>query len=347
MTDRVADTPLELGTIRLRNRVLLAPMAGVSDLPLRELAWSFGAGCVAAEMVTDRPDLWHSRKSSLRREAVPGATPHVMQIAGHDPNTMAAAARRLVATGADVIDLNFGCPMKKVCRKLAGSALLADEPLVERLVRAVIEAVDVPVTVKMRTGPAPELRNAPQLARRLEAAGVAALTLHGRTRVCRFNGQAEYDTIAAVKAAVRIPVIANGDIDSVAKARTVLRATGADGIMIGRAALGAPWLPGLIARALAEPGGAHTVPDTQACLRVAERHLVRLHEFYGAEQGLRIARKHLSWYLEKLPVTLQSAFEAGIDLKERRAQFNRLTDPTAQLDWVAELETDFAGRIAA
>lgn len=340
-------TALPVAGLELRNRVLLAPMAGVSDLPLRELAWEFGAGCVAAEMVTDRPDLWHSRKSSLRREAVPGASPHVMQIAGHDPETMAAAAQRLVATGADIIDLNFGCPMKKVCRKLAGSALLADEPLVERLVRAVVAAVPVPVTVKMRTGPAPEQRNAPQLARRLEGAGIAALTLHGRTRACRFNGQAEYDTIAAVKAAVTIPVIANGDIDTIGKARHVLSATGADGIMIGRAALGAPWLPGAIARALADPEAPPLVADAQAQLHIAGRHLRRLHDFYGAEQGLRIARKHLIWYLEKLPVTPQSAQAAGIELKARRTQFNQLTDATAQLDWLDELSVDLCDRLAA
>lgn len=318
-------------------------MAGVSDLPLRELAWEFGAGCVAAEMVTDRPDLWDSRKSSQRRVAVAGATPHVMQIAGHDPVLMADAARRLQHHGADVIDLNFGCPMKKVCRKAAGSALLSDEPLVERLVRSVVDAVQVPVTVKMRTGPSPEQRNAPQLALRLQDAGIAALTLHGRTRACRFNGHAEYATIAAVKAAVSIPVVANGDIVSAGQARRVLAETGADAVMIGRAALGAPWLPGAVARALADADWVEPERSAPARLQVAVRHVARLHGFYGAEQGLRIARKHVGWYLEQLP----EPPAATLTLRDWRRDFNALDSAAAQLERLESLITTWYGSMAA
>ncbi|MCX7063677.1 MAG: tRNA dihydrouridine synthase DusB, partial [Proteobacteria bacterium] len=249
-----------IGTHRLRNPVVLAPMAGVTDVPFRELVWNLGAGLVVAEMTSVNPLLWHTRTSRLRRETVAGARPHVVQIAGADPQWIAAAARREAEAGAEIIDVNMGCPAKKVCNQAAGSALLRDEALVERILRAAVDAVPIPVTVKIRTGWSPEQRNGVAIARIAEAVGVASIAVHGRTRACRFVGAVEFDTVAAIKAAVRIPVFANGDIDSVEEARRVMSQTGVDGVLIGRAALGAPWLPGDIAntdrRRRDEAGGA-------------------------------------------------------------------------------------------
>ncbi len=270
-------------------------MAGITDLPFRRLAWRLGAGLVVSEMTSARPDLRATAESAQRMALDPEATPRVVQIAGADPAMLANAARAAVAHGAQVVDINMGCPAKKVCRQAAGSALLRDEALVARILGAVVAAVDVPVTLKMRTGWSPAERNAVRIARLAEDCGVAALALHGRTRACRFRGPAEYRTIAEVVGAVRIPVLANGDIDSPGKAAAVLAETGAAGVMIGRAALGQPWLPGFVARRL--DGETCTALAGDLARRIAREHLVALHHFYGPERGVRIARKHIGAYL--------------------------------------------------
>jgi tRNA-dihydrouridine synthase B len=322
-----------IGPHTLRNPVVLAPMAGVTDLPFRELAWELGVGLVVAEMTSASPELWSTRVSQLRRER--GAIrPHVVQIAGADPEQVAAAARREAASGAEIIDVNMGCPAKKVCNRAAGSALLRDEALVERILRAVVEAVTVPVTVKIRTGWSPECKNGVAIARIAEAAGVAAIAVHGRTRACRFVGAVEYDTIAAIKSTVAVPVFANGDISTPDEARRVLAHTGADGVLVGRAALGAPWLPGDIAAALR--GEARPLRTRQEILAIVARHLERMHAFYGAAQGVRIARKHGKAYLTNLGV-------AGAAI----AAFVAAQDPGAQLDCIVRLETVGCGAMAA
>jgi len=233
---------IAIGHYVLSSPVVLAPMAGVTDRPFRQLCRHFGAGLAVSEMVTSDMALWPTRKSQLRMEHDGEDTPISVQIAGSDPAAMAAAAQRNVDGGAHIIDINMGCPAKKVCKRAAGSALLRDELLVEAILEAVVRAVDVPVTLKIRTGWSTEERNGERIARIAEASGIQLLAVHGRTRACRFEGVVEYDTIAAIKAAVKIPVLANGDIDSPEKAAAVLAYTGADGVMIGRAAQGRPWL---------------------------------------------------------------------------------------------------------
>ena len=324
-----------IGRHTLRNCIVLAPMAGVTDVPFRELAWSLGAGLVVAEMTSVNPQLWETRTSRLRRETVVGVRPRVVQIAGADPDWIAAAARREADAGADVIDVNMGCPAKKVCNRAAGSALLRDEALVERILRSAVSAVDVPVTVKIRTGWSPDRRNGVAIARIAEAAGVASIAVHGRTRACRFVGEVEYDTIAEIKAAVSIPVFANGDIGDVVRARRVLTHTRADGLLIGRAALGAPWLPGDIAEALAT-GRAQRVRDAGEVLPIAARHLAHLHAFYGDEYGARIARKHVKAYLQR----------AGLG-PETIGRFNALERADAQRRFVDDLVGRFAQSRAA
>lgn len=271
-------------------------MAGVTDRPFRQLCRRFGAGLAVAEMLTSDPRLWDSTKSRLRRDHDGEPGPISVQIAGSDPEEMALAARLNVAEGAQIIDLNMGCPAKKVCKRAAGSALLRDERLVAAILEAVVAAVDVPVTLKIRTGWSPEERNGVRIARIAEQSGIELLTVHGRTRACRFEGTAEYDTIAAIKQAVAIPVLANGDIDSPHRAAEVLAYTGADGVMVGRGAQGRPWLCGQIAEYLAT--GRHA-PDPQgaAFAAIMLEHLEALHAFYGEPMGVRIARKHIAWYL--------------------------------------------------
>ncbi|MCX7961728.1 MAG: tRNA dihydrouridine synthase DusB [Burkholderiales bacterium] len=291
---------MQLGVHALAGRLFAAPMAGVSDLPFRRIARRYGAALATTEMVSARPELRATRKSRLRRAHEGEPRPVSVQIVGADPATMADAARMNVDEGADLIDINMGCPAKKVCNVAAGSALLADEPLVARILAAVVAAVPVPVTLKIRTGPSPERRNAVRIARIAEEAGVRMLVVHGRTRACGFRGAAEYDTIAAVKGAVRIPVIANGDIDSADKARAVLAHTGADGLMIGRAACGRPWIFREIAQAL--DAGEAPAPPTLAEMRaVVCEHLEGLYALYGEAAGVRIARKHIGWYVRELP----------------------------------------------
>jgi tRNA-dihydrouridine synthase B len=291
---------MQLGAHVLRNALFAAPMAGVTDRPFRILARRYGAGLAICEMVSSRPELRGSRKSLLRVDHAGEPGPVSVQIAGAEPAPMAQAARENVERGAQIIDINMGCPAKKVCNVYAGSALLEDEARVARILEAVIAAVDVPVTLKIRTGPAPGRRNAVRIARIAEDCGVRLLAVHGRTRACGFAGRAEYDTIAEVKASVRLPVIANGDIGTPAEARDVLRRTGADGLMIGRAAFGRPWIFREIEHFLAT-GETLAQPAPAEIEAVVREHVDGLYALYGEAQGLRVARKHLGWYTKALP----------------------------------------------
>jgi tRNA-dihydrouridine synthase B len=314
---------MKIGAHALRNSLFVAPMAGITDRPFRRLARRFGAGLAVSEMVSARPALRESRKSRLRLDHAGEERPVSVQIAGSEPAELAQAARHNAGLGADIIDINMGCPAKKVCNRQAGSALLADEALVGRILEAVVAAVDVPVTLKIRTGPARERRNAVAVARIAEAAGVQLLAIHGRTRACMFEGEAEYDTIAEVKANVRIPVIANGDIRCGEDAKRVLARTGADGIMIGRAAQGRPWLFREIAHFLAT-GERHAEPGVEERRVVLLEHLEDLYSLYGREQGVRVARKHIGWSVRSLPggEALRSAVNR-IDVAEaQRAAVN-------------------------
>ena len=277
--------------------VLLAPMAGVTDRPFRQLCRRLGAGLAVSEMTTSDARLWHTEKSRLRRDHDGEDAPIAVQIAGYDPAMIADAARFNVDHGAQIVDLNMGCPAKKVCRVDAGSALLKDEALVARICAAAVAAAPVPVTLKIRTGYSRAQKNAVAIARIAQDCGIAALTVHGRTREDHYEGVAEYETVAAVKQAVRIPVIANGDIVSPQKAREVLDATGADAVMVGRGALGNPWIFGAIASHLAT--GATPAPPTRAQVGTTLlAHLDELHDFYGEGRGLRVARKHIQWYCQ-------------------------------------------------
>ncbi len=291
---------MRIGAYQLRNALFVAPMAGVTDRPFRILARRLGAGLAVSEMVSCRPELRGSRKSLLRLEHRGEPGPVSVQIAGADPAMMADAARSNVERGAQIIDINMGCPAKKVCNVYAGSALLENEAQVARILEAVVAAVQVPVTLKIRTGPSPARRNAVRVARIAEDCGVQLLAIHGRTRACGFAGRAEYDSIAEVKGSVRIPVIANGDIETPAAARAVLERTGADGLMIGRAAFGRPWIFREIEHFLAT--GAVLAPPAPAEIEaVVREHLEGLYALYGEEHGLRVARKHLGWYARRLP----------------------------------------------
>jgi tRNA-dihydrouridine synthase B len=314
---------MKIGAHALRNALFVAPMAGITDRPFRSLARRYGAGLAVSEMVSARPELRASRKSRLRLDHAGEERPVSVQIAGADPAELADAARHNAALGADIIDINMGCPAKKVCNRQAGSALLEDEALVGRILDAVVSAAGVPVTLKIRTGPHPQRRNAVRIARVAEAAGVQMLAIHGRTRACMFEGRAEYDTIAEVKAAVRIPVIANGDVENGEDARRVLAATGADGIMIGRAAQGRPWLFRQIARFLAT---GETLPEAGLAERreILLEHLDGLYALYGDEQGARVARKHIGWSVKALPggEALRSAVNRIDAAEAQRAAVN-------------------------
>ncbi len=298
-----------IGPYRLGGHGLLAPMAGVTDLPFRNLCRRMGAALTAGEMLSADPRLWDTRKSRQRRDHSGEAEPRVVQIAGSDPAEMADAARRNVDAGAQIIDINMGCPAKKVCNRDAGSALLRDEALVAAILDATVRAVQVPVTLKIRTGWSRERPNGVAVARIAESAGVQALAVHGRSRACRFEGQAEYDTVAAIKQAVRIPVIANGDIDSGSKAAEVIRNTGVDGVMIGRAAQGRPWIFREI-EALLAGNPAPAEPSAAETRDIITLHLRDLYAFYGVEAGVRIARKHIGWYCRERP--LAQAFRQSI-----------------------------------
>jgi len=291
---------MRIGPHLIAPHVVLAPMAGVTDRPFRQLCRRLGAGLAVSEMTTSDPRLWHTEKSRLRMDHRGEDAPIAVQIAGYDPSMMAQAARYNVGHGAQIIDLNMGCPAKKVCRVDAGSALLKDEGLVAAICVAVVQAVDVPVTLKIRTGYSRAQRNAVAIARIAQDSGIAALTVHGRTREDQYEGEAEYESIAAVKQAVRIPVIANGDVASAGKARAVLDATGADAIMIGRGALGNPWIFQEISTYLAT-GQLPAAPTDEEVGATLLGHLDELHEFYGPGRGVRVARKHIQWYCQDHP----------------------------------------------
>ncbi|WP_066097819.1 tRNA dihydrouridine synthase DusB [Xanthomonas massiliensis] len=310
---------MRIGPYLIEPAVVLAPMAGVTDKPFRQLCKRLGAGLAVSEMTISDRRFWDTPKSRTRMDHDGEPAPVSVQIAGTEPGQLAEAARHNVANGAQIIDINMGCPAKKVCNAWAGSALMRDEALVGRILDAVVGAVDVPVTLKIRTGWDCDHRNAPAIARIAESAGIAALAVHGRTRDQHYTGIAEYDTIAAIKAALSIPVIANGDIDSPRKAAAVLRHTGCDAVMVGRAAQGNPWIFGQIAQFLAD--GRELPPPTLAQVRdVLLDHLRALHAFYGEPQGVRIARKHLGWYAKDHP---QGA--------SFRAAVNRAQTPEVQL----------------
>jgi len=291
---------MKLGAHALPSAVFVAPMAGITDRPFRRLARHYGAALAFSEMVSARPELRESRKTQLRLDHRGEREPISVQIAGSDPAMLAAAARYNVERGAQIIDINMGCPAKKVCNVAAGSALLENEALVARIVDAVVAAVPVPVTVKIRTGPSPERRNAVRIARLVESAGAQMLAIHGRTRACMFEGEAEYDTIAEVKSRLGIPVIANGDISTPQQAKRVLERTGADGIMIGRAAQGRPWIFRQITHFVAT-GELLPSPRPREIGDVLVEHLDGLYDLYGDEQGTRVARKHIGWTVRGLP----------------------------------------------
>jgi tRNA-dihydrouridine synthase B len=290
---------VRIGAYDLASPFVLAPMAGVTDTPFRKLCRRFGAGMTTSEMTTADTSLWKTAKSRHRLDLDLDAEPVAVQIAGSDPDQLATAALACVERGAQIIDINMGCPAKKVCKRLAGSALLRDEKLVEDILATVVTAVDVPVTLKIRTGWDPENKNGVTIARIAEQSGIQALAVHGRTRACRYRGHAEYDTIARIKEAISIPVIANGDITSVEKSLEVLRLTNADGLMIGRGAQGRPWIfqelmNGLQNRSVFTPLAKNELRD------IMLGHLEDMHRFYGESTGIRVARKHLTWYCQSL-----------------------------------------------
>ena len=315
---------VRIGPYTLQNSLILAPMAGVTDQPFRQLCKRLGAGLVVSEMVTSDMSLWNSRKSRLRMIHEGDPEPRSVQIAGGDAQMLAAAARANVEMGAQIIDINMGCPAKKVCNKAAGSALLRDEALVSEILHAVVAAVEVPVTLKIRTGWDRSNKNGITVAQIAEQAGITALAVHGRTRADLYTGEAEYDTIAQIKQAVSIPVFANGDIDSPQKARHVLQATGADGLLIGRAAQGRPWIFREIEHYL-RTGELLPAAQLDEVERILLEHLAALHAFYGDVMGVRIARKHVGWYLATLP-----------GAREFRSHFNRLEQTQEQCANVRE-----------
>lgn len=325
---------LTIARYSLPSPVLLAPMAGVTDSPWRQVCQEYGAGLTTCEMLTAQSALWHSDKSRLRLQASDQSRlPHSVQIVGSEPAMLADAARQAEKAGARLIDINMGCPAKKVCKKAAGSALLRDEKLVAAILQAVVQASNVPVTLKIRTGWDCDNRNAVSVAAIAEQAGIQALAVHGRTRACRFNGEAEYDTIAQVKQSVNIPVIANGDIDSVEKALFVKDYTGADGLMLGRAVQGRPWLIRQINAALA--GGAAEEPHWRQKLDCMRLHCRAIHDFYGEQKGLGFVRKHMAFYLEHL------------QLSHCRQTFNRIDNADAQMAFIDCLRDHFTEGKAA
>jgi len=333
---------MHIGPYQLKNNLIVAPMAGVTDRPFRQLCKTMGAGMAVSEMVSSNSLLWGSEKTRRRANHDGEVDPISVQIAGADPRMLADAARYNVDQGAQIIDINMGCPAKKVCNVMAGSALLKDEPLVGRILEAVVGAVNAPVTLKIRTGWDRGNRNAIQIARTAEQAGVQALAIHGRTRACGFSGEAEYDTIAAVKAAIGIPVIANGDISTPERVKQVLDYTRADAVMIGRAAQGRPWMFREIQHYL-ETGQHLAPPEVEEIHRVLVAHVNELYQFYGEYTGVRVARKHISWYTKGLAGS--AAFRHAMNRLETSAEqlaavdgfFAQLAQRGQRLTYVEEL----------
>lgn len=311
---------MKIGPYILENNLMLAPMAGVTDRPFRQLCKKMGAGLVVSEMLSSNPKVWNTVKSQLRMNHEGESGVRSVQIAGSEPHLMAQAAQFNVENGAQIIDINMGCPAKKVNKKLAGSALLQQPALVESIVKAVVEAVQVPVTLKIRTGWDTDNRNGVQIAQIAEANGIQSLAVHGRTRACMYKGNAEYDTIKKIKETISIPVIANGDILSVDDAKEVLRYTGADGIMIGRGAQGNPWIFRQISYFLST-GEYLSEPSIAEKLEVLTQHVQNVQQFYGDTMGVRIARKHVGWYVDKY----------DSDKRFRRA-FNAIEDGENQIE---------------
>ncbi len=316
---------LTIGPHSHPSRVIVAPMAGVTDRPFRNLCRQFGAHWLVSEMITSDTRLWGSKKSQYRLAFHDESEPRWIQIAGADPVMMADAARKNVELGAQIIDINMGCPAKKVCNKLAGSSLLRDEPLVDSILRAVVGAVDVPVTLKMRLGWSREQINAPQIARLAEQAGVALITVHGRTRADRFNGSVNYDAIGMVKRAVSIPVIGNGDIESAEFARQLIENYDLDGVMLGRSAQGRPWFPAQVDAFL--QGDRLRAPAYTEVLTTLRDHVISLSNFYGEYTGVRVARKHVGWYLSYL-----------VDSDQPRQEFNLLDSLQSQTTFIEGLK---------
>lgn len=323
---------MKIGSYQLDNPLILAPMAGITDRPFRILCREQGAALAVSEMVTSNKQLWHSRKTQLRCDHAGESSPRSVQIAGTDPTQMAEAAQFNVENGAQIIDINMGCPAKKVCSVMAGSALLKNEALVADILHSVVKAVAVPVTLKIRTGWDLDNRNAINIAKIAEAAGIQALTIHGRTRACAFKGEAEYETIAEVKSRINIPVIANGDIDTPEKAAEVLRQTGADAIMIGRGAQGRPWIFREILHYL-EYGNHLPSPDTKEVNFLLNKHLKNLYDFYGETMGVRIARKHIGWYC-KHHFNQSVEHDSGIvtEVESFRKSINKIESAELQLE---------------
>ena len=310
---------MRIGQHQLDNNIILAPMAGVTDRPFRELCRQQGAGLAVSEMLSSNPRVWNSRKSKLRMDYHDESGIRSVQIAGSEPLAMATAAQLSVQQGAQIVDINMGCPAKKVNKKKAGSALLPHPELVRAILESVVDAVDIPVTLKIRTGWDPESRNGLEIAQIAEQSGIQALAVHGRTRQCLYNGFAEYDTIKKIKQNVSIPVIANGDITSVEKAKFVLDYTGADAIMIGRGAQGAPWIFNEINHYLTTGEQLAPLAKTEV-VRILLQHVQALHVFYGEVMGPRIARKHVGWYLKEQD-----------QLGNFKRKFNAIDCPLAQL----------------
>ncbi len=310
---------MHIGPYQLKNNVILAPMAGVTDLPFRSLCHRLGAGMVVSEMVSANPQLRHTLKTQRRRVHLEEAGLRAIQIAGGDAAMLADAAKFNADLGAQLIDINMGCPAKTVCNKAAGSALLKDEKLVADILTSVVNAVNIPVTLKIRTGWDPQNKNGLRIAKIAENEGIQALAVHGRTRACRYQGVAEYDTTASIKAHINIPIIANGDITSPKKAKAVLQYTKADAVMLGRSAQGNPWIFQQVAHFLATNEELPT-PTPEEIRNILTEHLRHLYKFYGEYSGVRIARKHVGWYCKEQP-----------DSTNFRKQFNALTDPDAQL----------------
>lgn len=311
---------LSIGPHLLENNIMLAPMAGVTDRPFRQMCKAMGAGLVVSEMLSSNPDVWQSRKSQKRMDHTGEVGVRSVQIAGSEPELMAQAAQFNVENGAQIIDINMGCPAKKVNKKLAGSALLQDPKLVESIVDAVVKAVDVPVTLKIRTGWNQANRNGVEIAKIAADNGIQSLAVHGRTRECMYKGHAEYDTIRAIAQAIDIPVIANGDITSAEKAAEVMRKTGADGVMIGRGAQGNPWIFKQIIEHF-QTGRKATLPSLQEQHRVLREHLINVQQFYSGISGVRIARKHVGWYLAQQDTD-----------RSFRGEFNRIDTDVGQLE---------------